>query len=433
MVLDLFRNIKKNNNILNIYIIINIIWIFLGVFLYNYVGFTYRSYSTSLVLLFFVNLMFVFLYSIKNNIKFGLIDILLILLVIFGIISCVFSKNISVSLYGYWLRYEGLFHLLYYYSLFYLCSLVTKNKKIIIYFILSFGLINVLVSLLQVFDILSFIPIRLRGIKLAQGLLTNSNFLGSYMVLCLGLSIGLFLDNLNNRFKNILFFVLFIFYYMSLFVSSALSGFVGFIVSLCFIIGLFIYKLINKKINKYIVIKYIILFISLVVVSIVLTLSRKSLILKDFVRFSNETSEIVKGNVSDSYGSSRLYIWKNTLKVVPENLLHGVGIDCFTFAFDGEMLYSVSNNGKIIYYDKVHNDYLQKLVCEGIFSCITYILLLFLLFIRSVKKFFVFDENEIIPLFLAFVGYSVTAFFNISVIEVAPIYFIVLGLLYNRN
>ena len=36
-------------------------------------------------------------------------------------------------------------------------------------------------------------------------------------------------------------------------------------------------------------------------------------------------------------------------------------------------------------------------------------------------------------LFLAFVGYSVQAFFNISVIEVAPLFWIIIGLLYDRK
>ena len=81
------------------------------------------------------------------------------------------------------------------------------------------------------------------------------------------------------------------------------------------------------------------------------------------------------------------------------------------------------------YIDKVHNEYLQKLVTEGIFSLITYMLLLLLLFIKSIKKITKNKDTLLITLFISFLTYAIQAFFNISVICVAPLFYILMGLL----
>ena len=128
-----------------------------------------------------------------------------------------------------------------------------------------------------------------------------------------------------------------------------------------------------------------------------------------------------------------MFVWKNTLKVVPKHLLHGVGVDNFYDAFDTPLFRFIKGGDAIEYYDKAHNEYLQKLVTEGIFSLITYLSMLFIIFINSIKKVFKDNESIVIALFLAFIGYLVQAFFNISVIEVAPLFWIICGLLYERK
>ena len=432
-----FKKIEKNSlKYLTIYLVINVIYIFLGMIFYNYMRFSYQNYSTCLVFLFLINLFIIFCFNINKKNKLDKIDIFLILLVIFGIISTIFSKNISVSLYGYWKRYEGMFQIFYYYSLLYLSSLVNceKYKKLIINFILGFGLINVFVCFLQVFDVLKFIPINNRGVSLGQGLVTNSNFFGSYMDICLGLSIGLFLYNNDNIKKNIFYLIFVLIFYSGLLMSNALSGMVGLFVICIFIVIYFIYLLFKKKIIKLDIIKHAVLLVSCIIISIVLAVSNKTIMFGDVKKMSFETKEIIKGNVNDSYGSSRMFIWKNTLKIVPNHLLHGAGIDCFSFAFpDEKPIFIKQGKNRIVYYDKAHNEYLQKLVTEGIFSVITYIGMLFVIFITSLKNILKNNNYIIMCLFLSFIGYCVQAFFNISVIEVAPLFFIVCGLLYERE
>lgn len=419
---------------LTFYLVINVIWIFLGMFLYNYFRFSYYSFSTSYVMFFLFNFLIILFLNLIKKIKFDKIDIFLILLVLFVIIATVFAKDINVSLYGWWRRYEGFFQLLYYYSLMYLASIILgdKNKMKIIGFIILFGLFNSFVSVLQIFDILKFIPINCRGCTFAQGLIGNSNFLGSYMVLCLGLSVGLFLYNHNNKTFNVIFLILCLCFYTGLLCSSTLSGMVGlFFIFLC-VFFYFLFLLKKKKINKSLIIKHIVLIVCLILLNVLLNSTGKIVMNNDVKKLTFEATEIAKGNFDNKYGSGRMFIWKKTISVIPNHLLHGVGVDSFAYAFGDYMLSSVNSNA-LFMYDKAHNEYLQKLVCEGLLSCLTYIGMLFVIFITSLKNILSKNNYIVIGLFFAFIGYSIQAFFNISVIEVAPLFWIVCGLLYNRK
>ena len=430
-----FSKLRKKFNrgyefYLTIYLVINVVWLFLGMLLYNYFNFGYQNFSTGHVLFLIFNIIIIIFLNICKKPKFDKIDIFLILLGIFGIISTIFAENKGVALYGYYLRFEGLLQLLYYYSLMYLSSFIYKEKyrNIILDFILAFGFINSLICLIQVFDIFKFIPIIHRGTKHGMGLITHFNFYGSYMVLCMGLSLGKFLY-CDKKFSYI-YLILFLFFYGSMLGCNTLSAIVGLGFICLLIFGYFIYNLVKK--NKVDFIKYIVLLLLTLLISFGMVKTGKTKLFKDVIKLSVETSEVAKGNFDDSYGTSRMFIWKNTLKVVPKYILHGAGIDNLCFAFGEKMLYMESPT-TITYVDKAHNEYLQKLVCEGIFSCITYISMLFIIFIDALKSIFK-DKNYIVmALFLAFFGYVIQAFFNISVIDIAPIFWIVCGLLYRRK
>lgn len=422
---------KGFEHYLSIYLIINVLWLSIGVVLYNYFRFSYRDFSVSLIFLMIINFLIIVYLKFFKKYKFEKIDIFLGLLILFGIIATIFAKDINISLYGYWKRYEGFFQLLYYYSLMFLATNVFDNvyKKSIIKFILCFGVINVFICFLQVYDVFMFIPIGRRNLRLGQGLLGNSNFFGSYMVLCLGLSIGLFLYSKKKSIVNLLLCLLF---FSGLLMSNALSGMMGLFFVCVLILIYFIYLCLKRLDVKSNIVKHIILLLSSILVFFILSCSNGTVMMNDIVKFSKETSEVAKGNANDSFGSGRMFIWKNTFRVIPKYLLHGVGVDNFCNAFEYPLSFEYSK-GNVVYFDKVHNEYLQKLICEGVFSCITYIFMLFIIFVKSIKENIKKQNFISIALFFSFVGYSVQAFFNISVIDVAPFFWIVIGLLYDRN
>lgn len=426
---------KEHDFYLSFYIMLNVIWVFMGMFLYVYSKhFYYVNLSTSYVLLFILNSFYICFLFFSKKIRFDKIDVFLILLFVFGLISVIFAHDSSTALYGFRNRYEGFFQLLYYYSLMFLSTTIynDKYKKRIIFTILLFGLINAFICFLQIFNVLKFISIPNRGSVLGQGFVMNSNFFGSYMVLCLGLSVGLFLYNKSGKLMNIFYLFLCIAFYSGLLMSSALSGMIGFFFIIFCLIIYSLYLLKKKCFSKVFSLRYILLILCLVTVNILLNNSGKTLMNKDVSRFVGETSEITKGNMNDSFGSARMFIYKNTVKIIPKYIFHGIGIDNFYYAFGNEPLFT-SDGKLIVFFDKAHCEYLQKSICEGLFSCLTYVGMLFIIFINSSKRIFEKKNYIVISLFLGFAGYCVQAAFNISVIEVAPLFWIVCGLLYERN
>ena len=97
----------------------------------------------------------------------------------------------------------------------------------------------------------------------------------------------------------------------------------------------------------------------------------------------------------------------------------------FYYAFTPRLIDPVSS----FQVDKAHNDYLQRLLCESIFSLIIYIVFLTVLFFDDLKEKNLFYKC----IFLGFFAYIVSIFFNISVIRVAPIYWIIVGLLMSKK
>ena len=74
-------------------------------------------------------------------------------------------------------------------------------------------------------------------------------------------------------------------------------------------------------------------------------------------------------------------LWKETIKIVPKYLIHGVGIDNF-----GNVLYGKPIRSTKFIFDKAHNEYLQILVTMGIFSLISYLCLHFLILKEGIKE-----------------------------------------------
>ena len=92
-------------------------------------------------------------------------------------------------------------------------------------------------------------------------------------------------------------------------VSSVVSIIVIYLVTLLESLILIVKK--NSD-GKYLLIMLIISFISFI--SIFMIYSTKNNTFKsDLLEVKNQTNSISKGNISDSFGTGRVYIWKNTI------------------------------------------------------------------------------------------------------------------------
>jgi len=133
--------------------------------------------------------------------------------------------------------------------------------------------------------------------------------------------------------------------------------------------------------------------------------------------------------------SKRGYIWSRTLPLIKEKPLLGYGPDTYAIFFpqhDVVGKFKYFNNPKVI-VDKPHNMYLQIGFNTGLISLAAVIILFGIYFVRNLKLYFNSEfENYYrqigLALLAAFIAYAVAGFFNDSVVSVAPVFWIILGL-----
>lgn len=134
--------------------------------------------------------------------------------------------------------------------------------------------------------------------------------------------------------------------------------------------------------------------------------------------------------------SSRGYIWSRSLPLIKDTILLGHGPDTFAAYFPqndikGKMYAYYGDMWQLV--DKPHNLYLQTALNTGVLSLIA-MLALFIMYI--VKSFKIYYSNNFkdfysiagLGIFVAVVGYLGAGFFNDSVVSVAPVFWILLGM-----
>lgn len=137
----------------------------------------------------------------------------------------------------------------------------------------------------------------------------------------------------------------------------------------------------------------------------------------------------------EKLGSSRGYIWSRSIPLLKNTVFLGFGPDTFAMYFPQNdiigKLYAYDTMWSLV--DKPHNLYLQIALNTGIISLLSFLFLLGLYFIESIKLFALSDYydplNKVgVSIFVSVVGYLGAAFFNDSVVSVAPVFWIMLGL-----
>ena len=419
MMNKIFSTLK--NNILDVYLALNILFmtggmcavkmniIRLSFFSYCLMGFAVVNFIIAIILT-------------LSKYKFHKVDLCLFFIIIFACISTIFAADIKIAIFGTPTRFEGFFVLCYYYSLFYI-STFAKNKKTLACLIIFTGIIQALYCFCQYFCLFGAKP-DLFNHKWVNGFTENPNFIATFMVICLSYSLGLFVDE-DKKNRSFFFLICSYILFVCLLFSNTLSCLLGIIVVL-FII--FIYCLKNKKYKKLVVV-----LLSLFSIFIFMQRNNMTILLKDFLDTGKQVADISKGNVSSEYGNDRIYVWKATFDEVPKYLLHGIGVDNFLNVKDGHAIYVVKETNKknfIYIYDKAHNDFLQILITMGIFALISYICLYFVVLKNGLL---LSTKEKNIYLLLPVIGYLVQAQFNISIIYNAPLFFMGMAFLIDRN
>ncbi len=362
-----------------------------------------------------------FLNRENNRLEFDITEKIIVLYLIAVVISTIFSIDRIVSMYGNFGREEGLFAIIIYIFLFFTANRNYIFSKRHMHFLLISAAIVAVYGIFQYFgfDPIPRDPRRINWSGRAFATMGNPNFLGSYLTLILPISIFTYLYTHKN-----IYLLTSALIYMSLLCTMTRSAWLG---SLTGVIILIAYSVVYKLKKKYIAI----LLAVLIIITIAMNNISSGRIIGRFFTIGTDFKEIVEQTPdSQKAGAGRIFIWRRVLKIIPQKPLFGYGPETLGTVFT-EYFYDdiFERYNRLIVFDKAHNEYLHIAVTTGIPSLAVYLCFVLSIVIKAVKNA---DKNIIIiPLLCSIIGYLVQAFFNISVVSVAYMFWIMLGILLN--
>lgn len=366
----------------------------------------------------------------KKRRKLDIFDFIVYGIIFISILSTLCSIDKNIAIFGKDFRHEGLLSVLSYLYLFlnWHVNGNVKDAKKYIKLIVIISVLNSIYSLFQMYTNLNFI-VRYKdhlNLTMASGMIGNPNFFGSLIVTSLSiLTYSFFIDNNSLTKKALLIILLFV----SLINCQSTGPMLTYFIVLLFsIFYLFKYKSFNKK--RFI---YIVLLLSFTFIFV----NRINIYNSNF-DISNRSDELsisgIKGTIK-SGGNGRITIWKNSLNIFKKYPWLGVGYDNFHLTYPNEKTNGITlsivsgeikkSNNSVLIFDNAHNVYLHQLVSTGIFGLILFLTLYMLTFISALKSR---DKLNFI-LLGGFIAYSIQGFANINVVQVTPIYYLIMGLI----
>lgn len=148
--------------------------------------------------------------------------------------------------------------------------------------------------------------------------------------------------------------------------------------------------------------------------------------------FLYEASEVLHGRWKDEFGSSRIFIWRHVLELVPERLLLGGGPDTLGLRMEVGFERYDEALGMVIRssIDDAHNEYLNILVNQGLLALLCYLAMLGRAAVKWARA--AIQDPAAAICGGAVLGYCIQAFFGITSPISAPYFWIALALLTSR-
>ncbi len=138
-------------------------------------------------------------------------------------------------------------------------------------------------------------------------------------------------------------------------------------------------------------------------------------------------------------GSNRGYIWSRSIPLLKHNIILGAGPDCFVFGFPQNDVRSKLNylGNPYVIIDKPHNMFLQIGINTGFISLLVMMALFVFYIVQTVKKVFKDKSQALnairIGIMAGVVAYLVAAMTTDSVVSVAPVFWVLLGMGFGAN
>lgn len=347
--------------------------------------------------------------------------LLFIFLLLIGI-STFFSVDFETSIYGMWGRNEGISALFSYGSLFFFSSrLISRDRVPAILNTISLGAVLVSIyAILQHFHL----DILLDRNDSVDGFFDNPNFLGTYLVIALLITMSLYVQA-DTPFKVIGYYLANALLFLALIYSYTRSAWIGAFV------GGSIFSFLVFKYRKHLINRCIFLLLLYLTIFIAINALENDRYIQKSSRVVNEVQQMISGEDIGTAGSSRWYIWRTAVPLIPKYFWIGSGPDTFdkVFPYHPEERKKYFSNPHII-IDKAHNEYLQMAITLGVPALIVYLGIVLSLLWTGFKRIRILSGSHQIYVFgliAAILGYVAQAFFNISVVTVAPFYWVLLG------
>ncbi len=324
-------------------------------------------------------------------------------------------------------RWEGLVTITLYMFLFITARLYLVPDEGLFKIILVTAIIVSIYGILQTmnFDPFPRDVLRENWSSRAFSTMGNPNFLGSYIVLIIPTSIYFYIIN-----KNITGLTAYAILFYCLLSTGTRGAWLGTITSIMAFAAI---HYMYFRYSKGEFTRYIILIVITMLLLALYNFYTEGAFIDRFLSIKRDADEfLTKGDRADYSGANRGFIWKRVAELIKKRPLTGYGIENLGEAFKKYYTQDMIELwNEVRYLDKAHNEYLHIAVTSGIPS-----LLVYLTFISQIilKGLFRLKNCKTALLILSSViGYMTAAFFNISVVSVAYVYWIFLGLLAGSN
>lgn len=307
-------------------------------------------------------------------------------------------------------RMQGLIVNTIYVISFIIVSLTYKFNKNILYVLLLPSIIMGIIIIIEWIFKTNIVC----GTDYCYGTIGNVDTVGLLytMYLTIGLSLFIF-SKLNKLFLSLSI----IFSLLVMLIINTIGMYVT--IFIMFII-MVIYKCLKNKYSRKIT--FIMLSIFFVILFLIIY----------FVNFKNgllyELHSMLHGDIYESFGSYRIYLWKNTIMMIDKKyILLGTGIDTYYISFMKKYLSDLISRGYVSIYDSACNIYLTMIINIGICGLAS-----FMTFVGSIINLIRTRKNEIsICLLLGIISYLIQGLYNIEVVLVTPIFYILLSIYIN--
>ncbi len=306
-------------------------------------------------------------------------------------------------------RFEGFLTLFFYAVLFYASREHMRLTHTNIRFFISIQAIIALYAIAQFFKIDPLVEY-MNYTKGSYATIGNQNFLASWALLMLVISIGFYM-----KYRIHIYMIFPALFFGALLASNTRGAWLALI-----LIGFAsLYFLRFKQTRRF----HIAVFSSFLFVFLAMNFLSESKIERRTKTIKNEL------NINNEWaGSGRALIWKMSFDIIKEHPFFGAGPENLK-----EALKQTKNKRSNKYLkltghtvDKAHNEFLHIAAVSGFPGLILYLIFLVLIFKKNTREIKRFNTKSAIA--LAILAYAIQSLFNISVIAVFPLFWVLLGL-----